>query len=39
MTREVKAGKCVTWDDVRVDPTDAAYRYRRDMEAAFPPDP
>jgi predicted homoserine dehydrogenase-like protein len=30
--RDVKAGQCVTWDDVRVDTSDAAYRYRREME-------
>ena len=32
LLRNVKAGQCVTWNDVRVDPDDAAYRYRRDME-------
>ena len=28
-----RAGQCVTWDDVRIDPNDSAYRYRREMEA------
>ena len=32
MTRDVKVGQCVTWDDVRIDAADAAYRYRRAME-------
>jgi predicted homoserine dehydrogenase-like protein len=32
MTRDVKAGQCVTWDDVRIDAADSAYRYRRTME-------
>jgi predicted homoserine dehydrogenase-like protein len=32
ITRNVKAGQTVTWNDVRIDPTDAAYRYRRAME-------
>lgn len=35
LIRDVPAGQCVTWDDVRIDPTDEAYRYRREMEAAF----
>jgi predicted homoserine dehydrogenase-like protein len=35
LTRDVKTGDCVTWDAVRVDETDDAYRYRRAMEAAF----
>jgi predicted homoserine dehydrogenase-like protein len=34
LLRNVKAGQCVTWDDVRIDTADAAYRYRREMEAA-----
>jgi len=34
LLRDVQAGQCVTWADVRVDPTDAAYRYRRAMESA-----
>src|SRR5271167_2574604 len=33
--RDVAAGQCVTWDDVGVDTSDAAYRYRREMEKAF----
>ena len=28
-------GQCVTWDDVRIDETDDAYRYRREMEARY----
>jgi len=32
----VKAGQPVTWDDVRIDAGDEAYRYRRAMEGAFP---
>jgi predicted homoserine dehydrogenase-like protein len=32
LTRDVKAGQSVTWSDVRIDETDAAYRYRRGME-------
>jgi predicted homoserine dehydrogenase-like protein len=36
LLRDVPAGRCVTWDDVRIDPDDDAYRYRRAMEAAFP---
>jgi predicted homoserine dehydrogenase-like protein len=35
LMRDVKQGDCVTWDDVRVDTSDDAYRYRREMEAAF----
>jgi predicted homoserine dehydrogenase-like protein len=30
--RDVKAGQCVTWDDVRIDAAESAYRYRRVME-------
>ena len=33
LLRDVTAGQCVTWDDVRIDPNDSAYRYRREMEA------
>jgi predicted homoserine dehydrogenase-like protein len=33
LLRDVKAGQCVTWNDVRIDTTDATYRYRREMEA------
>jgi predicted homoserine dehydrogenase-like protein len=35
VTRDVKAGQSVTWNDVRIDPADATYRYRRDMESAL----
>jgi predicted homoserine dehydrogenase-like protein len=35
LIRNVKAGESVTWSDVRADKTDAAYRYRREMEAEF----
>jgi predicted homoserine dehydrogenase-like protein len=35
LLRDVGAGRSVTWGDVAVDETDAAYRYRREMEAAF----
>ena len=33
--RDVPAGHPVTWADVRIDTADAAYRTRREMEAAF----
>ena len=33
LLRDVTEGQCVTWDDVRIDPNDSAYRYRREMEA------
>jgi hypothetical protein len=36
LVRDVALGQAVTWDDVRIDPADEAYRYRRTMEAAFP---
>jgi predicted homoserine dehydrogenase-like protein len=36
LLRDVKAGQPVTWDDIRIDTADAAYQYRRAMEAAFP---
>lgn len=36
LIRDVPAGHPVTWADVRIDQTDAAYRYRRQMESAFP---
>jgi predicted homoserine dehydrogenase-like protein len=32
LRRNVSLGQCVTWNDVRVDETDEAYRYRRAME-------
>jgi predicted homoserine dehydrogenase-like protein len=35
LTRDVPAGRLLTWDDVAVDARDEAYRYRRGMEAAF----
>ena len=35
LIRDVACGQPVTWGDIRVDETDAAYRYRRAMEAAF----
>ncbi len=34
--RDVRLGQPVTWDDVQIDTADAAYQYRRAMEAAFP---
>jgi predicted homoserine dehydrogenase-like protein len=35
LLHDVTAGQSVTWDDVRIDTTDAAYRYRREMEATI----
>ncbi len=35
LVRDVPAGHSVTWADVTMDETDAAYRFRREMEAAF----
>lgn len=35
LVRDVSAGQAVTWNDVRIEPTDDAYRFRRAMEAAF----
>lgn len=35
LLRDVQVGQSVTWSDVQVDQTDAAYRYRRAMEAEF----
>jgi len=35
LTRDVPRGAAVTWNDVRMDQADSAYRYRREMEAAF----
>jgi predicted homoserine dehydrogenase-like protein len=32
LTREVRLGQSVTWNDVLIDRTDPVYRYRRDME-------
>jgi predicted homoserine dehydrogenase-like protein len=36
LVRDVPVGQPVTWDDVRIDTTDEAYRYRRAMEVGFP---
>ena len=36
LRRDVLAGSPVTWADVRMDATDPAYRFRRQMEASFP---
>ncbi|WP_428484660.1 NAD(P)H-dependent oxidoreductase [Rhodopila sp.] len=36
LLRDVPMGQPVTWDDVRIDAADEAYRYRRATEAAFP---
>lgn len=35
LTRAVAAGQALTWDDVAIDTADAAYQFRREMEAAF----
>jgi predicted homoserine dehydrogenase-like protein len=35
LARDVPEGACLTWDDVRVDPTNATYRFRREMEQTF----
>lgn len=35
LVRDVQAGQPVSWDDVRIDTTDEAYRYRREMERVF----
>jgi predicted homoserine dehydrogenase-like protein len=35
LIRDVALGAPITWNDVRMDEADAAYRYRRAMEAAF----
>ena len=34
LLRDVQRGDCVTWNDVRIDPADGAYSYRRAMESA-----
>jgi predicted homoserine dehydrogenase-like protein len=39
LVRDVAEGAVLTWADVRIDPTDFAYRYRREMEAAFQSSP
>jgi len=36
LVRDVTAGQCVTWADVRIDPGDEAYRYRREAERGTP---
>ncbi len=36
LIRDVPRGRPVTWADVRMDESETAYRYRRDMEALFP---
>ena len=33
LLRPVAAGQCLTWDDVAMDTTAAAYRLRREMES------
>jgi predicted homoserine dehydrogenase-like protein len=33
---DVKVGQRLKWTDVEIDTTDAAYRFRREMEQAFP---
>jgi predicted homoserine dehydrogenase-like protein len=33
LLRDVPAGRCLAWDDVRIDEADEAYRYRRIMES------
>ena len=33
---DVKVGQCLTWSDVEIDTTDAPYKFRREMETAFP---
>jgi predicted homoserine dehydrogenase-like protein len=35
LVRDVPRGSPVTWSDVRADESDSAWRYRREMEAAF----
>jgi predicted homoserine dehydrogenase-like protein len=37
LVRDVAAGQSLTWADVALDETDAAYRFRREMETAFVP--
>ena len=34
LLRDVQRGDCVTWNDVRIDPADGAYSYRRAMDSA-----
>ncbi len=35
LTRDIAEGTQLTWDDVEIDSENAAYRFRREMEAAF----
>jgi predicted homoserine dehydrogenase-like protein len=35
LAHDVAEGASLTWDDVSVDPTNAAYRFRRERERAF----
>ena len=35
LARDVPEGACLTWDDVIVDPSNATYRFRREMEQTF----
>jgi predicted homoserine dehydrogenase-like protein len=35
LTRDVPLGSPISWADVRLDETDTAWRYRREMELAF----
>ena len=37
LRRSIPAGQMLTWDDVVLDPTDEAYRFRRRMEAICAP--
>lgn len=35
LVRDVPAGQSLTWDDVRIDPNQTAYRLRKEMEQLF----
>lgn len=35
LVRDVAAGQSLTWDDVRIDTTQTAYRVRKEMESLF----
>ena len=37
LVRDVPAGQCLTWQDVAIDETLAAYRLRKEMETEFRP--
>jgi predicted homoserine dehydrogenase-like protein len=37
LKRAIAAGAPVTWDDVAIDASSSAVRFRREMEAAFAP--